>query len=468
MLDLGGKVSTKKLRSYQQNAIDAWIANGHQGILEMATGTGKTFTASQCIGLFQEQFTSTVTVVIAPSQSIASQWLENLGAFDPIAIYKEKSWQTRIKDLLPDLRMGLRQHTVLIVIQNTACKPAFRDLIEPLLEFAQSSLLVADEAHGLGSEVFRNALLPAYQGRLALSATPSRWFDEEGTEFITDYFKDVVFVFGIHEALNWIDPDTGETPLCPYMYFPTFVGLDTDELEEYVTINSAVVEKFRKGVKVRKLKSWEDDPDVQQLLDLLIERAGILKSAAQKIDALRNILLSQQTIQGCLIYCSDRNQIEEVIPVLRELGITYRPFTGEEGTSPLREFKGKSERDIILEEFEAGRIQVLVAMKCLDEGIDVPSAKLGIILASTTNPREFIQRRGRLLRRSPGKKEAKIYDLVVSPSSVLDQGDLYEHVVKKITYKELVRVEAFSEDAINSNHASAQILEQLINVGVRH
>jgi superfamily II DNA or RNA helicase len=193
-----------------------------------------------------------------------------------------------------------------------------------------------------------------------------------------------------------------------------------------------------------------------------------LKSATQKIGALRNILLSQQDIQGCLIYCSDRNQIEEVIPVLRELGITYRPFTGEEGTSPLKEYKGKSERDIILEEFEAGRIQVLVAMKCLDEGIDIPSAKLGIILASTTNPREFIQRRGRLLRRSPGKKQAKIYDLVVSPTSSLDQGNLYEHVVKKITYKELVRVEAFSEDAINSNHASAQILEQLINVGVGH
>lgn len=468
MLDLGGKVSSRKLRSYQQNAIDAWVANGYQGILEMATGTGKTFTASNCIGLFQEEFNSTVTVVVAPSQSIASQWCENLSGFDPIAIYKEKSWQARIKDLLPALRMGLSQHLVMIVIQNTACKPVFRDLIEPLLEFAQSSLLVADEAHGLGSEVFRNALLPTYRGRLALSATPSRWFDEEGTEFITDYFKDVVFVFGIHEALHWIDPDTGETPLCPYMYFPTFVGLDLDELEEYVSINAAVVEKFRKGVKVRKLKSWEDDPEVQQLLDLLIERAGILKSAAQKIGALRNILISQQALQGCLIYCSDRKQIEQVIPILRDLGITYRPFTGEEGTSPLKEYKGKSERDVILEEFEAGRIQVLVAMKCLDEGIDVPSAKLGIILASTTNPREFIQRRGRLLRRSPGKKEAKIYDLVVSPTSSLDQGDLYEHVVKKITYKELVRVEAFSEDAINSNHASAQILEQLINVGVGH
>lgn len=468
MLDQGGKVSSRKLRSYQQNAIDAWVDNGYRGILEMATGTGKTFTASKCIELFQSEYSSTVTVVIAPSQSIASQWLENLSHFDPIAIYQEKSWQARIKDLLPALRMGLSQHFVLVVIQNTACKTVFRDLIEPLLEFAQSSLLVADEAHGLGSEVFRNALLPVYRGRLALSATPTRWFDEEGTEFITDYFKDVVFVFGIHEALHWIDPDTGETPLCPYMYFPTFVGLDLDELEEYVSINAAVVEKFRKGVKLRKLKSWEDDPEVQQLLDLLIERAGILKSAVQKIGALKNILLSQASIQGCLIYCSDRKQIEQVIPILRELGITYRPFTGEEGTSPLREYKGKSERDVILEEFEAGRIQVLVAMKCLDEGIDVPSAKLGIILASTTNPREFIQRRGRLLRRSPGKKEAKIYDLVVSATSSLDQGDLYEHVMKKITYKELVRVEAFSEDAINSNHASAQILEQLINVGVGH
>ena len=126
-------MSSRKLRSYQQNAIDAWVANGYQGILEMATGTGKTFTASNCIGHFQKEYNSTVTVVVAPSQSIASQWFDNLGVFDPIAIYKEKSWQARIKDLLPALRMGLSQHLVLIVIQNTACKPVFRNLIEPLL-----------------------------------------------------------------------------------------------------------------------------------------------------------------------------------------------------------------------------------------------------------------------------------------------------------------------------------------------
>lgn len=461
-------MSSKTLRTYQKNAIDAWVDNGCRGILEMATGTGKTFTASNCIGLFHKENTNSVTVVIAPSQSIASQWLESLSIFDPVALFQEKSWKIRIKNLVPDFRMGLRNHIVLIVIQNTACKPEFQQLIEPLLEQADSSLLVADEAHGLGSEVYRNALLPLYKARLALSATPVRWFDEEGTNFITDYFGDVVFVFGIHEALHWEDPDTGETPLCPYMYFPTFIGLEKDELEEYIGITAAVVEKFRKGVKLRKFKSWEEDPEVQHLLDLLIERAGILKSANQKIEALRSILQKQTAISGCLIYCSDRNQMNEVIPVLRELGITYRPFTGEEGTKALKDFDGKSERDIILEEFQAGRIQALIAMKCLDEGIDVPSARLGIILASTTNPREFIQRRGRLLRRSPGKKEAVIYDLVVSSNSMQDLGELYKRAIQKITYKELVRVETFSKDAINSNHASAQILEQLINVGVGH
>jgi superfamily II DNA or RNA helicase len=273
---------------------------------------------------------------------------------------------------------------------------------------------------------------------------------------LNEYFGGVVYGFGLHEALTWIDPDTGLTPLCPYNYFPKFINLDEDEMEEYLDLTRQIIWQSNKS------SDPDSDERIRRLQD---ERASVLKKAIGKLSSLADVLNEVRDIYGCLIYCSDREQINEAIEIVSRKKITYRTFTGEEGTSPKKEYGGKSERDWILESFEKGEIQALIAMKCLDEGVDIPSARLGIIMASTTNPREFIQRRGRLLRRAPGKDFAQIYDMIVAP--LFPSADNSEELksARRIMEKELKRSDEFAQDAMNSAAISGKVLGRMLEMG---
>jgi len=446
----------RKLRQYQQDAINSWEREGFQGILEMATGTGKTFTARECIKRWKNEKSNSLILVIAPTQTIASQWQEVLLDMEPVTTFGSKPWRESLRDLASKASLRLIDHTVVIAIQNTASSSDFTDLYSKLMKSFSSHLIIADEMHGLGAPVFRKALNTEIEGRLGLTATPNRWFDEEGTNLLKEYFKGVVYSFGLHEALTWIDPESGTTPLCPYNYFPEFVNLDPLEMDEYLELTRRIIMQSNKAT---------DNESQEKLNRLLEKRASVLKKAHGKFTALSSILDQINDVTGCLVYCSDREQIDEVIEIVAKRGVTYRTFTGEEGTSPRKEFSGRSERDWILESFEEGDIQMLIAMKCLDEGVDIPSAKIGIILASTTNPREFIQRRGRLLRRAKGKKIANIYDMIVAPK--FDSSDQSEVVnaARKIMGKELLRVDEFAADAVNSIDISGKVLSRMLTMG---
>ncbi len=446
----------RKLRQYQQNAIDSWERAGFQGILEMATGTGKTFTARECIIRWKREKPNSLILVIAPTQTIASQWQDVLLDMEPVTTFGSKPWRESLRDLTSKASLRLVDHTVVIAIQNTASSPDFIELYSKLMKSFSSHLIIADEMHGLGAPVFRKALNSEIEGRLGLTATPNRWFDEEGTNLLNEYFRGVVYSFGLHEALTWIDPESGTTPLCPYNYFPEFVNLDPLEMDEYLDLTKRIIMQSNKA----------SDSESQEKLNRLLEkRAFVLKKAHGKFTALISVLEQISDVTGCLVYCSDREQIDEVIEIVANRGITYRTFTGEEGTSPRKEYNGKSERDWILGSFEEGDIQMLIAMKCLDEGVDIPSAKIGIILASTTNPREFIQRRGRLLRRAKGKEIANIFDMIVAP--IFDSSDQSEVVnaARKIMEKELLRVDEFAIDAVNCIDVSGKVLSRMLTMG---
>ena len=445
-----------KLRQYQLDAINSWEHAGFQGILEMATGTGKTFTARECIKRWTAGKPSSLILVIAPTQTIGSQWQEVLSDMEPVTTFGSKPWRESLRDLISKSALQLIDHTVVIAIQNTASSSDFIELHSKLMRSFTSNLIIADEMHGLGAPVFRQALNPDIQGRLGLTATPNRWFDDEGSNILNEYFKGVVFTFGLHQALTWIDPDSGITPLCPYNYFPEFVNLDTLEMEEYLELTKRIIMQSNKSTDIESK---------EKLNRLLEKRASVLKKANGKFTAFSGVLEELGSISGCLVYCSDREQIDKVIEIISNRGVTYRTFTGEEGTSPRKEFGGKSERDWILQSFEEGDIQMLIAMKCLDEGVDIPSAKIGIILASTTNPREFIQRRGRLLRRSKGKDIAHIYDMIVAPEfDSTDHSDMV-NAARKIMGKELLRVDEFSKDADNSMDISGKVLKRMLTMG---
>jgi len=455
-LTYSSNVTSKKARPYQIEAIKAWEDANYVGILEMATGTGKTFTARQCVDKWKKSKKNSIILVTAPTQTVASQWQEVLGDLQPIITFGSKPWRENLRDASSKTKLGLVDHLVIISIQNTACSDDFISAFTGLMDFTDNRLMIADEMHGLGAAVFRKALNPGISARLGLTATPNRWFDDAGTAHLNEYFGGVVYSFGLHEALTWKDPDTGLTPLCPYNYFPKFIDLDESEMDEYLELTRQIIWQSNKS------SDPDSDERIRRLQD---ERARVLKKAHGKLSSLEEILSEIVDPKGCLIYCSDRDQINEAIELVSRKKITYRTFTGEEGTSPNKEFGGKSERDWILESFESGQIQALIAMRCLDEGVDIPSARLGIIMASTTNPREFIQRRGRLLRRAPGKDFAQIYDMIVAP--IFPSADNSEELksARRIMEKELKRSDEFAKDALNSTAISGKVLGRMLEMG---
>lgn len=444
-----------KLREYQAQAIKAWTKANFRGILEMATGTGKTFTARSCVLNWKQGKEKSFILVTAPTQTVGAQWAEVLSDLNPITTFGKEHWRNSLRDASAQAALGLIDHIVVVAIQNTAAMDDFVSESSKLISQLGDSLIISDEMHGLGAPVFRNALNPIFSARLGLSATPNRWFDDDGTLMLTEFFGGVVYTFGLHEALTWLDPETGLTPLCPYNYHTEFIDLDSIELDEYIDLTKQIIMQSNRA---------SDKTGQDRLARLQEKRATVLKKAHGKIPVLARVLSELPDISGCLIYCSDREQINEAIEIIAATGATYRTFTGEEGTSPNAEYGGMSERDWILESFEQKNIQVLIAMKCLDEGVDIPSAKTGIILASTTNPREFIQRRGRLLRRAPGKELATIFDMIVAPIIMSDDQSDAVKSARKIMQKELLRASEFASDALNSIEVSGKVLGRMLEM----
>jgi superfamily II DNA or RNA helicase len=436
-------------RQYQLDAVEAWTNAGRVGILEMATGTGKTFTSRLCVESAREAG-KLLTVVIAPYQHISDQWVQELGKFDPIQIGATGSWRSDLQSIELNCKLGLIDNLVIVVVKNTAASQDFIAATNNLSEFFENYLLVGDEVHWLGAPSLQKALNPEANFRLGLSATPDRHFDDEGTEVLRDYFgAESVYEFDLKSALEWKNEDGTVGVLAPYYYFPVFVELTPDEDEKYSKMSKMLAILQSKKVKTAK--------EYQDIESLRIRRADIAKSARQKIPALEKLLSELGSdLKQCLIYCATFNQMDEAMAIARKTGIdTSSRITGLEAASKSDYFKGRSQREHILSSFAAGLHGVLFAIDCLDEGVDVPSAETGIILASSGNPKEFIQRRGRLMRRSPetGKESAKIYDMVVLQAK--------SNTPENLRRIELQRVGEFAELAINRDEIHAVIQEYL-------
>jgi superfamily II DNA or RNA helicase len=444
-----------KFRNYQIDAIDAWIKRGMRGVLEMATGTGKTKTARGCIDQVIKKGSSCV-LVTAPFEHIAKQWMEELSDLDPVLASGTRRWREDIRQAHNKKKLGRRDNLVVVAVQNTASSSPFVELMNEVSSSFDFTLMVGDEVHGLGASFFQEAMQSVYQYRLGLSATPQRYFDEEGTQSLLEYFGDTAYRFSTKDAMEWVDPLTGQRALSPYKYFPIFVTLEQNELDEYLELSESIAKLSGEGL----------EPQKQSLREaLLFQRAAIVKTASQKIPALAAVLQPLVSrLEFCLIYCHDMEQLGEVGVLLSELGVTYQKITGEESNRGEDRFQGLSERDWILRQFTNGNTKTLLAIKCLDEGVDIPAARTGFILASSGNPREFIQRRGRLLRPSPDKQFATIYDFVVRPP--VEQGSKSKSASWiAIFKKELERIEEISSDALNRDDVKTIVARLLLEIG---
>lgn len=441
------------LRDYQLEAIKNWVDNGYNGIFEMATGTGKTFTALGCIKELTKEIGEIVVVVACPYVHLVHQWLESIREFNLdfetiVADSSNYDWKNDMMDKIYDIKNGVLSKLIILTTHDTFALPDFIGRIEKI---NYPVFLICDEVHGVGSKERRNGLVEKrYTYRLGLSATPTRWFDEEGSEILFSFFKKTVYEFSLKKAINTINPLTGKTYLVKYDYIPIFVKLTETELSEYE-------EQTRRIAKTFFLT--KDKKEKEELFALLcIKRQKIITNARNKYQLFEDLLKKIIPIKHCLVYVSPE-QKDTVQSIISRFDIRQHKFTSEEGIKPEDRFGGLSEREFLLKEFGAGDYEVLVAMKCLDEGVDITSAKTAIILASSSNPREYIQRRGRILRPHPTKNKAVIYDfLVIPPVTHIQNKELYSMELK-IIGKEMKRYKEFADAADNTIDCLQKIVE---------
>ncbi len=446
------------IRSYQKEAIQNWFDNNCRGIFNMATGTGKTITAVYAIKkLFDKEQSKKVLVIAVPLQHLVEDpWIKTIeselfynktNAALIRAFGSSKKWLPEANKALENLRFGIINHIIIVTTYDTLSS---ENMISIVRKAKGKKVIIADEVHNSGSKTYREGLLEDFDYRLGLSATPARYLDDCGTNFIQNYFDKEVYTFTLERAINEVNPDTGETYLTPYYYHPIFISLNKDEIKEYREYSH----KLAKFMGIEEMTPIQE----QQYTMLLINRSRIIKNAHSKFETLKTMIpeLEQDGfIDHCLIYCSDGKDPEEhertltkVILNLNKNSISNRRFTSEESAI---------ERQQILRDFETSEIRALVAIKCLDEGVDVPATKNAIIMASTGNPREYIQRRGRVLRRSKNKEFATIFDFIVVPNSTIVDWDSEMQIFDS----ELKRFNEFSSFSLNRKENN-KIIETIL------
>lgn len=451
-LDRRLKIPTENFqaRPYQHDALKEWRANKGKGILAMATGTGKTKTAlliAQHISSKDKDNDRLWIIVICPYVNLCKQWegdIINWGV-SPIGCYGNSSdWAPMLESALVGLRDRVKDVVVSCVTNDSFRSDVFQSII------ARSKglrlFIIGDEVHNLGAGKMKVALPSSAQLRLGLSATPVRAHDEDGTRFLEEYFGKTVFEFPLSRAID-------EGFLTHYDYYPVRINLTDEEAADYAEITK----------KLAKYAFGGDSEMSDAVQTLLIERARITGAAANKIAALKE-LVSISKPRAALFYCSDGTteseghvhegkQLKNVIKALGDAGLKVSSFTSNETTDA---------RDALLRSIRSGALDGLVAIRCLDEGIDVPSLSTAFILASSTNPRQSIQRRGRILRPSPesGKTKATIYDFFVVPPPFGDQfGPSGWRWERSLFSRELRRIIEFCACADNGNAESAKLLD---------
>lgn len=447
------------LHDYQKEAISAWVGENYHGIFDMATGTGKTFTGLGAISKLSEDLLDKLAVIIVcPYQHLVEQWVEDILRFNmnPIIGYSsspQKDWKARLSKAVRDQKIRDDKSFFCLVCTNATFTNAF--VQEQISKIKTPILLVVDEAHNFGAASYARLLDERFTYRLALSATLERHRDEEGTALLYSFFGKKCIIYSLERAIS-------EGKLTPYKYYPIVVNLSDDELSAYEQLSYEMSKCLIKGKdgKYKLNKHGEI---------LALKRSRIVAGAIEKLDALREAIKPYVHDNNILVYCGATNvnvemdcsddgdirQIEAVTKILgNELGMAVAQFTSKENMET---------RASIKEQFQCGdRLQAIAAIKCLDEGVNIPGIRTAFILASTTNPKEYIQRRGRVLRKAPNKPYAVIYDFVTLPRPLESVSGLTTEQAQRdltLVKNELSRIKEFGRLAENSMVANDLIWE---------
>lgn len=439
----------ENIYDYQKEAIENWAKCDFCGIFDMATGTGKTLTGLGALVKCAEKNNNILaTFIVVPYQHLVEQWVEDVEKFNikPIVAYStspQSNWKDRLKKAVRDQRIRSKEKGFFCcVTTNATFKSSFMQ--EQIDNVSKNILLIVDEAHNIGTSNSQRFLDSRFRYRLALSATLDRHKDVDGTAFLYSYFGKVCISYTLEKAI-------AEGKLTPYKYKPILVYFTDDELSEYKQIsNEILLHVTQKNGKV------ELDPYGEYLA---IKRSRIVAGANNKLDAFRKEIEAYKEKENILVYCgatttnldedsckydncesqTEERQIVAITKILgNEMNMKVARFTSEEDIV---------QRQMICQKFKEGDLQAIVAIKCLDEGVNIPSIKTAFILASTTNPKEYIQRRGRVLRKCAGKSFAEIYDFVTLPRNLQQVSNFSKEELKadfSLVKNELRRIKEFS------------------------
>ena len=446
---------TFDLYQYQKDAINRWAKQNFKGLFNMGTGTGKTITAlTASVKLLERLEYKMATIIVCPYTHLVEQWVQEENNFniDFIVGYsspKYKNYLTKLRQTIQDFNDGVTPYFYFITTNASYKLDKIQDVLK---EIRGNTLFIADECHNFGSEGLRKNLNENFQYRIGLSATIDRHRDEEGTDAIYKYFGNTCINYGLKEAIS-------NEVLTRYYYYPIVVSLNEEEQDKYIDLTNSISKcTYRVGDKVKLTKQGEM---------YALERARIIAAANNKLTKLKEVIQEYVNDYNMLIYCgtgkikeengTEEKQIDEVCSILgNELGMKIARYTSRETTE---------ERRIIAERYKNGNdLQALVAIKCLDEGVNIPSIKTAFILASSTNPREYIQRRGRVLRKFKGKKYSYIYDFVTLPFELEDvyrYDSAYIDKFKTLAKNEIERIKEFS--SLSENEHDSDILINEMN-----
>lgn len=456
-----------KFHEYQKEAIDTWADKGYRGIFDMATGTGKTYTGlGAAAKLNQELKGKLAVIIVCPYQHLVEQWVEDIELFNmqPIIGYsssRQKDWKRNLEKAIRNQKLKVKGYDFFCFIcTNATYSSAF--VQEQMNKIKGNVLFMVDEAHNFGASYLSKLMNENFQYRLALSATLDRHHDEAGTNKLYEYFGEKCITYDLERAIK-------EHKLTPYKYYPVIVNLTDTELKKYYKLTEQIIHELKKD-KHGNISLTEKGKR------LCLMRTRLVAAAENKIEALRQQIIPFVNDDHILVYCGaaslqdyskdtydvddeDMRQIDIVTDLLgNQLDMKVSQYTSKEDIE---------ERQILKDQFAKGEsLQTLIAIKCLDEGVNIPSIRTAFILASTTNPKEYIQRRGRVLRLYEGKDFAVIYDFITLPqdlNSSIGSTDKEINMGKGLVRNELSRAFEFARLADNYVEANT-ILDEIRDV----
>lgn len=446
------------IRDYQKQAYENWKKMSYRGIYDMATGTGKTYTALYSIvELLKEKKQKLGIVICCPYQHLVDQWADDLESFGFRYIMgfsksKQKDWKSRLKKAIFNYSHKIENNFCFITTNATFGTKFVQEVLNSV---KGEILIVIDEAHNFGTARLSKMLDDRFTYRLALSATLERHNDLVGTTRLYDFFGGKCIEYSLEMAIK-------AGMLCNYYYYPIKVYLEEDELEKYNKLS----EELLKYIKINSDGTVEYSKKAEMIL---IQRSRVVAGAKMKLDKLREVAIRFKNDNHLLVYCGSTTitdsdyienkasseeirQINAATKVLNDIGITCSQFTSNEDARA---------RELLKKEFDEGSvIQALVAIRCLDEGVNIPSIDKAIILASSTNPKEYIQRRGRVLRTCKNKTYSIIYDFVTLPRRLEEVSPLmgFGHDLGLIK-RELTRVKDFAKLSLNEYDSDKLVCE---------